>query len=92
MRKGIKSIEILMELNIVKINYLNSFYYINIDQNSELFGVIYSNFPEKDNNNIIPQQKRIKNKLRLNMLRYLNDDKMSPMDRINIEDIIEIIK
>lgn len=88
----IKSIEILMGLNLVKINYLNSFYYINIDQNSELFGVIYSNFPEKDNSNIIPQQKRIKNKLRLNMLRYLNDDKMSPMDRINIEDIIEIIK
>lgn len=81
-----------MELNLVKINYLNSFYYINIDQNSELFGVIYSNFPEKDNNNIIPQQKRIKNKLRLNMMRYLNDDKMSSMDRINIEDIIEIIK
>lgn len=91
MRKGIKSMEILMELNLVKINYLNSFYYINIDQNSELFGAVYSNFPEKDNS-IIPQQKRIKNKLRLNMLRYLNDDKMSSMDRINIEDIIEIIK
>lgn len=88
----IKSIEILMELNLVKINYLNSFYYINIDQNSELFGVVYSNFPEKDNSNTIPQQKRIKNKLRLNMLRYLNDDKMSPMDRLNIEDIIKIIK
>lgn len=81
-----------MELNLVKINYLNSFYYINIDQNSELFGVIYSNFPEKDNSNIIPQQKRIKNKLRLNMLRYLNYNKISPMDRINIEDIIKIIK
>lgn len=36
----IKSIEILMELNLVKINYLNSFYYININQNSELFGVV----------------------------------------------------
>ncbi len=29
-----------MELNLVKINYLNSFYYININQNSELFGVV----------------------------------------------------
>lgn len=36
----IKSIELLMELNLVKINYLNSFYYININQNSELFGVV----------------------------------------------------
>jgi len=36
----IKSITILMELNLVKINYLNSFYYININQNSELFGVV----------------------------------------------------
>ena len=36
----IKSIAILMELNLVKINYLNSFYYININQNSELFGVV----------------------------------------------------
>ena len=55
----IKSIDVLMELNLVKINYLNSFYYININQNSELFGVVYSNFSEKNNRNIIPQQKRI---------------------------------
>jgi hypothetical protein len=88
----IKSIEILMELNLVKINYLNSFYYINIDQNSELFGVVYSNFPEKNNRNIIPQQKRIKKKLRINMMKYLNYNKIIYMERLNIENIIKIIK
>ena len=81
-----------MELNLVKINYLNSFYYINIDHNSELFGVVYSNFPEKDNRNIIPQQKRIKKKLRINIMRYLNYNKLNYMEILNIEDIIEIIK
>ncbi|MFA5528803.1 MAG: hypothetical protein WC996_09360 [Peptostreptococcales bacterium] len=88
----IKSIEILMGLNLVKINYLNSLYYININQNSELFGVVYSNFPEKDNRNIIPQQKRIKKKLRINIMRYLNYNKLNYMEILNIEDIIEIIK
>lgn len=81
-----------MELNLVKINYLNSLYYININQNSELFGVVYSNFPEKDNRNIIPQQKRIKKKLRINIMRYLNYNKLNYMEILNIEDIIEIIK
>lgn len=88
----IKSIDVLMELNLVKINYLNSFYYISINQNSELFGVVYSNFPEKNNRNIIPQQKRIKKKLRINMMKYLNYNKINYMERLNIENIIEIIK